>query len=178
MYYADADMPLKAARNAAIENARIQALASEFGTVISQQTDQHDYFENGQESNFFMQLNKSEVKGEWLEDTSVPECTFVEMLSDGMCVYRVSIKGLARAISNESVEFEALCLKNGTSKRFHDTVFREGDDLMYFTIILHENKIKSEYLLCCFRTTDIQKAFSFLFLERIWTIRVLKGTQV
>ena len=31
---------------------------------------------------------------------------------------------------------------------------------MNYTIRLHENEIKNVYLLCCFRTTDIQKAFS------------------
>ena len=129
LYYADPDMPPKAAKAAAIENAKIQALALEFGTLISQQTDQRDVSINGAENSFFMQLNQSEVKGEWLEDLKDPECVFVEMLPDGMCVYRATVQGRARAISNESVDFEAYCLKNGTSIKFADTMFREGDDL-------------------------------------------------
>lgn len=35
-----------------------------------------------------------------------------------------------------------------------------NDDLSVFTIRLQGNEIKTLYLYCCFRTTDIQKAFS------------------
>ena len=51
-------------------------------------------------------------------------------------------------------------------------------DFAVFIIREHEYEIKFVYVACCFRTTDIQKAFSFLFLERIWTIRESFGSTV
>ena len=69
-----------------------------------------------------------------------------------------------------------ICTAGGTEQA--KAVMSKCGDLTDYTISLHENEIKNVYLLRCFRTTDIQKAFSFLFHERIWTIRVLKGTKV
>ena len=129
LYYADPDMSPKAAKAAAIENARIQSIAAEFGTLILHQTDQQDNLQNENESSFFMQLSTAEVKGEWIEDSKDAECEFVEMLPDGMCVYRARVYGKARAISNESPEFLSNCLKNGTTEKYADTSFRDGDDL-------------------------------------------------
>lgn len=75
-----------------------------------------------------MQLNSSEVKGEWLEDTMEPQCEVVEILTD-MIVLKAKVSGKARTVSNEAVDFEALVLRNGTEARFADTHFRDGDDL-------------------------------------------------
>ena len=46
-----------------------------------------------------------------------------------------------------------------------------NDDLSVFTIRLQGNEIKTLYLYCCFRTTNILKAYAFP-LKRIWTIPV------
>ncbi|MDE6720920.1 MAG: DUF4384 domain-containing protein [Bacteroidaceae bacterium] len=127
-YYAEASMSLNDAKRSAIENARLQALANEFGTHVSQSTEQIERSADGQESSFFMQLNSSEVKGEWLEDTMEPQCEVVEILTD-MIVLKAKISGKARAVSNEAVDFEALVLRNGTEARFADAHFRDGDDL-------------------------------------------------
>ncbi len=128
VYYADASMSLNDAKRSAVENARLQALANEFGTFISQSTEQMEQSVDGEESNFFMQLSSSEVKGEWLEDTAEPQCEVVEALTD-MMVLKAKVSGKARAVSNEAVDFEAQVLRNGIEARFADTHFRDGDDM-------------------------------------------------
>ena len=131
-YYGDPNQSIKEVRQAAIENARIQALAQEFGTLLTQNTTQQESMKDGQERSDFMMLNVAEVKGEWLEDLKEPEILREELVN-GMLVIEARVKGRGRAISNEAVGFEVLTLRNGTEKRFADTNFKEGDDLfLYF----------------------------------------------
>jgi len=131
-YYGDPNQSVKEVRAAAIEHARVQALAEKFGTLLTQNTIQQESIKNGQEHSDLMQLNAAEVKGEWLEDLREPEILREELV-DGMLVIEARVKGRARAISSEAVDFEVLTLRNGTEKRFADTSFRAGDDLfLYF----------------------------------------------
>ncbi len=131
-YYGDPNQSIKEVRAAAIEHARVQAIAKEFGTLLTQNTIQQESIKDGREQSDFMQLNAAEVKGEWLEDLKEPEIVREELV-DGMLVIEARVKGRARAISNEAVDFEVLTLRNGTEKRFADTNFKEGDDLfLYF----------------------------------------------
>lgn len=130
-YYADPNMSVKEATAAAIENARLQAIAREFGTLLTQNTQQQDKAVNGRESNVFIQLNSMEVKGEWIRDISEPETTR-EILEDGTLAIRAKVKIEARAISNEATEFEMKVLRNGTDARFMDTNFKSGDDLYLY----------------------------------------------
>lgn len=115
------------AKRIALENARIQAIACEFGTVISQSTTQQETASNGKESSYFSQLSSSEVKGEWLEDVGEPkyEMSFVE----DMMVVKCYVCGKAREMSNEAVEFTATILKNGTESKFADVNFHNQDDM-------------------------------------------------
>lgn len=130
-YYADPNMSVKEATAAAIENARLQAIAREFGTILSQNTQQQDKVTNDRESNFFTQLNSMEVKGEWIRDVDEPETTR-EILEDGTLVIKAKVKIEARAISNEATDFEVKVLRNGTDIRFMDTNFKHGDDLYLY----------------------------------------------
>lgn len=130
-YYADPNMSVKEATAAAIENARLQAIAQEFGTLLTQNTQQQDVVANDRESNFFMQLNSMEVKGEWIRDVDEPETTR-EILDDGMLVIKARVKIEARGISNEATEFDVKVLRNGTDLRFVDTNFKGNDDLYLY----------------------------------------------
>jgi hypothetical protein len=131
-YYGDSNQSIKEVRQAAIENARVQALAEAFGTLLTQNTIQQESMKDGQERNDFIMLNAAEVKGEWLEDLKEPEILREELVN-GMLVIEARVKGRARPISNEAVDFEVLTLRNGTEKRFADTSFKEGDDMfLYF----------------------------------------------
>ncbi|MBR1889759.1 MAG: DUF4384 domain-containing protein [Alloprevotella sp.] len=128
IYYADASLSLKEAKSLAIENAKLQAIAKEFGTIITQDTRSSDHLTESDERSYFLQLNSAEVKGEWVEDLKEPVCEVVEVLSD-MLVIKTVVSGRARAISNDACEFEVKVLRNGTEARFADTNFKNGDDL-------------------------------------------------
>ena len=53
-YYGDPNMSIKEVRTAAIENARVQALAKEFGTMITQNTVQQESLKDVNEQSSFM----------------------------------------------------------------------------------------------------------------------------
>ncbi len=130
-YGSKTDSPADCKRMAA-QLARVEAL-KEFGTIVSQNT-----FTSSSESNRgyetrFLSLSESEVKGEWLKDEGEPEFT-VSFADDDTIVVKCRIKGLARAISNEATDFEALVLRNGNDRKNADTNFKHDDDLyLYFS---------------------------------------------
>ena len=133
VYYSDPNMSPKEAMAAAVENAQVQALAKEFGTLITQITQQEEGQNGNKEHNFFMQLNAAEVKGEWIEDTKKPNVKIIETTSEGVLVISAEVEGRAKAITNEAAEFDALVLRNGKEKRMADTEFKEDDRLfLYF----------------------------------------------
>ena len=133
IYYADPTVSPKEARRLAIENARVKTLAKEFGTFISQNTQQQILSRDGEEKDYFIQMNSLEVKGEWIEDIKEPEVVLVEQLPDGMQVLRAKVHGRAHPVSSEATEIEALILRNGTDLRMADVNFRHGDDaFLYF----------------------------------------------
>lgn len=155
-YYSDPNMSPKEAMAAAIENAKAQAIAKEFGTLITQNILQEEAVSNGRENNFFMLLNSSEVKGEWLEDTKEPEANVIETTSKGVLVVRAIVEGRARAIPNEASDFEVLTLRNGTEKRMAEMVFKEGDKLyLYF-------KAPADGYMVAYLIDESQNAFCLL----------------
>lgn len=115
-------------RRLALEGARVQALAREFGTVVSQDVYQRETVDGNGEDTYFSSMSATEVKGEWIADVGEPVYnTFMD--NDGNLVVTCRIKGQARAISNESVDFQALILRNGKDAKNADTRFRNGDDM-------------------------------------------------
>lgn len=116
----------------AAEQARVEALAREFGTIITQDIVQTDRVRSGRETNDLLALSMTQVKGEWLGDSSEPEYEF-SIDSQGNMVVKCVVKGSARAITNESVSFETSVLRNGVHAANADTHFRDGDDMyLYF----------------------------------------------
>lgn len=126
-YYAEGNQSTNDAKLAALEAAKLQAIASEFGTVITQSNVQKETSVNGEESSYFSQLSASEVKGEWMEDIGEPEYE-ISFVQD-MLVVKCKVCGRARELSNEAVDFTAMVLRNGTEAKFADANFRNGDDM-------------------------------------------------
>lgn len=126
-YYAEGNQSANDAKHAALEAAKLQAIANEFGTVITQSNVQKETSTNGEESTYFSSLSASEVKGEWIEDIGEPtyEISFVQ----DMLVVKCKVCGRAREISNEAVDFTTTILRNGTEAKFADVNFHNGDDM-------------------------------------------------
>lgn len=127
-YYDDGRHSRTECMRLAAEQARIDALAREFGTIIAQNFQQTDRISNGVETNDFLSLSRAEVKGEWLGDEGEPQYEF-SYDRDHNLVVTCKIKGRARAISNNTAEFETLALRNGTRKGNMDSRFSDGDEL-------------------------------------------------
>ena len=128
VYYDDGSYSRKECERLAAEQARINALAENFGTTISQSLLQTDRISSGREHNDFLSLSSSEVRGEWLTDIGEPEYEYrPDENNNRVIVCRV--KGYARPLSNEAAEFEALALRNGSTRGNAETRFVHDDNL-------------------------------------------------
>lgn len=127
-WYDDGTMSKVECMRRALENARLDALSKKFGTIITQDILQSDRVVNGRETNDFLSLSSTEVKGEWVSDVGEPEYEFSRDAQENLIV-TCRIKGKARAISNEEVAFQALILRNGEREANADTRFRDGDEM-------------------------------------------------
>lgn len=126
-YITPSSVSLDIARETALERAKIQAIADEFGTIVSQQNSTIVSNKNGESNIDFLSLGGSEVKGEWIE--TIGEPTYDISYQQGMLVVRVEVKGRIREIVSAPIDFVARILCNGTEDRFERTDFRNGDDL-------------------------------------------------
>ncbi len=126
------DSPAECKRQA-LEGARLNALAREFGTIVTQDILQADRVDSKGETNKFLSLSSTEVKGEWIGDDGEPEFEISLDNNDNFIVH-CKVKGKAREISNESTEFDAKVLRNGTNPGNASSEFYDGDDLfLYFS---------------------------------------------
>lgn len=110
------------ARATAVQKAKVQALADEFGTLIEQTN-----FTNTKSGNVsFVSMGMSEVRGEWLGDTKEPEFTYA-MNDLGLRVITVRVWGKAREIISSGIDIETKILKNSVDNRLESLEFEEGD---------------------------------------------------
>ncbi len=130
-YHAPETMSVEEAKRVALDRAKIQAIADEFGTIVSQSTSTVITNKNGESDTQFFALGGSDVKGEWIETIGNPE--YQLKFENHFLIVECSVKGKAREIVSAKIEFEAKILRNGTELRFEDVNFRDGDDLyLYF----------------------------------------------
>lgn len=126
-YVVPENVDLEKAKQVALERVKIQIIADEFGTVISQSNSTSVKNENGKSNVDFISLGGSDVKGEWIETIGAP--VFKTEINGEQLVVRVKIRGKIREITSANVEFSARILRNGTEDKFEDDVFKNGDDL-------------------------------------------------
>ncbi|MBD5302673.1 MAG: DUF4384 domain-containing protein [Bacteroides sp.] len=127
-YYDDGTKSKVECMRLASEQARIDALAKKFGTIVAQDILQADRIKGNREQNDFLALSSTEVRGEWVADDGEPEYEFSHDSKSNLIVH-CKVKGKAKEISNESPAFEASVLRNGTDTRNADNLFRDGDDM-------------------------------------------------
>lgn len=126
-YIVPSNVSLDVARETALERAKLQAIADEFGTIVSQHNSTVVSNKNGESNIDFLSLGGSEVKGEWIETIGDP--SYDISFQQGMLVVRVEAQGRIREIISAPINFVARILCNGTEDRFERTDFRSGDDL-------------------------------------------------
>lgn len=130
-YYAPETMSIEEAKRVALDRAKIQAIADEFGTIVSQSTSTVITNKNGESDTQFFALSGSDVKGEWIETIGNPD--YQLKFESHFLVVVCSVKGKAREINQNQIDILAKPLRNGNSLKYESTDFRNGDDLfLYF----------------------------------------------
>lgn len=131
IYHAPENISLEEAKRIALERAKLQAIADEFGTIVSQSNTTMVSNRNGESSTDFFSLGGSEVKGEWIE--TIGEPTYEINYEQGMLVVKAIVSGRIREIVSAQIDIKAEVLCNGTDLKFARTDFKNGDDLyLYF----------------------------------------------
>lgn len=142
MYLVPETVSLKEAKETALSRAQEQAMADEFGTVISRRS---LYVSDSKEDDFYIEGDAT-VKGEWIETIGTPvyECGFH---NDELYV-RCTVKGKARELKVAKVELEIDILRNGFAPEMCSTDFKSGDKIFlkfkspvdgYVAVYLHDN---------------------------------------
>lgn len=126
-YIAPDNISISEAKKTALYRARIQALADEFGTIVSNHTSTIVSNENGNSSIDFSSLGSSLVKGEWIETIGKPE--FEIKYEQGTLIVKCHVEGRAREIRTAAIQFKAKILRNGTDTRYESYDFRNNDDM-------------------------------------------------
>ena len=131
-YYDDGRLSRKECEQRALEQARVNALANEFGTNVSQNMVTSDRIVRGKETNDFLATSMTEVRGIWLGDVGAPKYDYTYDKVHNLIV-TCKVKIMARPLSNEMAEFDTAVLRNGTSRDSESTSFKDGDDMrLYF----------------------------------------------
>ncbi len=127
IYHIPANVSPDEAREIAIQRAQAQAIADEFGSVVTQSSSVRIEASNETVNTDFLSIGGSELKGEWIETIGEPH---IEYITDGKdLALRVEISGVIREIEGTKVPFDVKILRNGTSDAHESEVFSNGDDL-------------------------------------------------
>lgn len=130
-YYAPETMSVEEAKRVALDRAKIQAIADEFGTIVSQSTSTVITNKNGESDTQFFALGGSDVKGEWIETIGNPE--YQLKFDNHFLLVTCSVKGKAKEITQSRIDIIVKPLRNGTTLKYESVEFKDGDDLyLYF----------------------------------------------
>lgn len=126
-YYAPENVTMEQAKRTALERAMLQAVADEFGTIVSQQNVTRVENQGGRSDVDFLSFGGSEAKGEWIE--TIGEPIYNIRYEGNMLVITCKVRGKAREIVTAQIDLTAKVLRNGTEEKFESAEFRNGDDL-------------------------------------------------
>lgn len=131
-YYIPYNVPRDRAEQIAMERAMIQALASKFGTLVSETTQMDMRSSKSGDNVDFWSSASTLVKGEWIETVGKPE--FTPSLDGNDFVVSCKIKGKAREIEGARASLDIHILANSTAPEAETVSFKNGDKLfMQFT---------------------------------------------
>ncbi|MBR6437599.1 MAG: hypothetical protein IKS65_00255 [Bacteroidales bacterium] len=118
-YLVPENVSITDAKNIAIEKARNEAMAAEFGTLVSQTSTNMMKTVDGKLETEFVSIGGAESKGIWLGDTKEPEVKV--LFENDVMVVEAKVWGKAREIKNSETDLEIKILCNGIeSERFKD----------------------------------------------------------
>ncbi len=115
------------AKSIALDRAKIQAIADEFGTIVTQSNTTNIEIENGETSSRFLSSGGSELKGEWIETIGEPTYEFI---TEGTSLaIKVSVKGKIRELKGEKIPVRVRTFRNGMDDCNESSNFMSGDAL-------------------------------------------------
>lgn len=127
-YYVPATESTLVAKQNAAHHARVEALAAEYGRVVSMENTTLVKEVNGESNSFFYSGGGSLVKGEWLADVMQPEYEYGIDPDTGTPVITVNVCGKARKIQTINTPLDARILRNGLNDKHESNFFVDGDD--------------------------------------------------
>lgn len=110
-YVVPENVSITEAKSTAIERARNEAMAREFGTLVSQTNTTTSINVDGKSQTNFISVGGTESKGLWLSDTKEPEVKV--LFENDVMVVEAKVWGKAREIKNSDAEMEIKILCNG-----------------------------------------------------------------
>ena len=173
VYYAPENISLEQAKATALERARIDAIAKEFGANVSQTNTVSALMNNGDSETFFQSIGGTEINGDWLSDSKEPQITIA--YEDGMLVISAKVWGKARERTRATFDLEIQTLCNGIeSDRFKNqdifSVRFRSAIKGFFSIWLADDNIRQVYCLLPYENTggqarEIQGQKEYTFLS-------------
>lgn len=91
IYNVPENVDLEKAKQTALDRAKIQLIANEFGTIVSQSNSTSIKNDNGKSEIDFISVGGSEVRGEWIETIGTPQ--YKISYEQNMLVVNVFVKG-------------------------------------------------------------------------------------
>ena len=133
VYHASYNESRQQAEQNAVNCAKVEALRSKYGTVLSGASATSLITKNKiTESKFVYIGGEGEVNGEWIADLVEPKIT-TTLEETGLCV-TATVKGKAREITNNPIAFEARILRNSPELAYESSEFTAGNKLyIHFT---------------------------------------------
>ena len=110
-----------------IEQAKLFAIAAEFGTVVSETTISNIKDENGKVDDQFTVLSRTTVKGEWVVDTAAPEIQWV--CQNSLLSVTVTVNGKIRGLSKSGKSNVNFYTCTNASPDVEKYTFKEGENL-------------------------------------------------
>lgn len=150
VYYPPENMSLEQAKTMAVERARLDAIAREFGTNVSQTNTVAISAQNGDSETSFQSLGTTEVNGDWIADIKEPE--IVVAYEGGMLIISAKVCGKVRERKRADFELSIQTLCNGIeSEKFKNndrfSVRFRSPVKGYFSIWLADDNLRQVYCL-------------------------------
>lgn len=109
------------AKQTAITQARLKAIANEFGTIVSQTNTTAMHTKGGKTNSSFNSYSENEVRGIWISDTKEPEVSIT--YDKNMMVIHADVCGKVREQKQSAVELLIKPLNKGVES----TLFKNKD---------------------------------------------------
>ena len=143
-YVAPENVSPSDAKNYALNQAKLTAIADEFGTIIAQTNLTHIEASGEHSKQRFSSYGSSDVKGEWIETIGEPE--YKVSYEQNQLVVFCHVKGKARELLSSKADVLVKVLRNGTEDRFESYEFKNGDEL-YLSFQAPVNGFLAVYLV-------------------------------